>query len=185
MTAARCVHETRSIALAFSTINTDEIFYTVNVSKEEIIIHPKYDKNTNDNDIAVILLKEELSFGPKIDKIDMVDKDYVAEFGDSLSIFGFMESNNPFRLHSSTHLQYIDSKITYSNCGNPFFDYLFGMSNGRTFCIVLRSNGTSFPGAPIITKKKLFGIVSHSNGFPNVCTLVSQYRQFIDNAGMI
>lgn len=40
-------------------------------------------------DLAVIQLEDRLIFGPNIDKIDMLDEDYVPKTMDEVTIFGY------------------------------------------------------------------------------------------------
>lgn len=82
-----------SVTLAFATTNIDEPYYTLEVSQDEIVVHPDYTGSyPYSNNIAVIELKNNLTFGPKINKIDLVDVNYktkTVKYVDMVILIGF------------------------------------------------------------------------------------------------
>ncbi|XP_031634164.1 uncharacterized protein LOC116347624, partial [Contarinia nasturtii] len=131
LAAAHCVQNKYSVTLELGTIDTDKQYITVNVSKQEIIVHPNYSKDqTYINDIAVILLKKALKFDSKICKIDMVDKKYVIGADDKVTVFG----------HSIGYLRYFNKKI--DECRSLYWeknnDYPW-LEEDRQFCLEMHS----------------------------------------------
>lgn len=140
VTSANCVTSVHSVTLVLATVNTDEPCYKVKINDDEIHIHPEFDKNTNCNDIAVLELKTALKFGPKVGKIEMVDKSYASK-GMDVTILGFSESNDPNRDYSATHLRYIDATVfDFKACQFLFVEIQPPrlLDEDRQFCIILR-----------------------------------------------
>lgn len=199
-----------AINLALATVNTDEPFYTVEVSEDEIIMHPEYDHNTNTNDIAVIELKKALKLGSKIGKIDMVNNNFQAKSGTDVTILGFSESNNPNRSKIDTQLRYVNSKIEdFKVCQSRYLHlekkneqrlldekrqfcttvqgarrYLGGIEfffNKLIYVIHVSHILCNFAGAVITKDKKMIGIISRSKkNLPEIATFTSAHREFIN-----
>lgn len=85
--AAHCVKNRTSFTLIFGSTDIDDPHYTVNITEKDIIIHPEYSGGRPyRNDIAVVEMKKMLKFGPKMDKIDMVDENYIPKTGDTVTM---------------------------------------------------------------------------------------------------
>ncbi|XP_031633673.1 uncharacterized protein LOC116347270 [Contarinia nasturtii] len=182
LTAAHCVHNKYSVTLELGTLDTDKQYKTVNVSKEEILVHPQYSADPCFvNDIAVILLKKALKFDSKIGKIDMVDKKYVINTDDKVTLYG----------HSKGYLRYFDSKIAdFVGCRRSYWEKNNDnpwLEENRQFCVrdgEETSIGTGYSGGPVVTAgKKLIGIFSYDKDglLLEICTSIIGHRSFIDN----
>lgn len=115
MTLAQCLINATSVTLAFATTNIDEPYYTMNVDKNDYIIHPDYSSNSDVNNIAVIQLSSELKFNSKIGKIKM-ESSVVRPMIDILAL-SYAESNDLDRTFYDTHLYMADSKIVnFKSC---------------------------------------------------------------------
>ncbi|XP_031639845.1 uncharacterized protein LOC116351834 isoform X2 [Contarinia nasturtii] len=180
LTSARCVYGTRSITLLLATINSDEPYYSINVSDEQVFVHPDYDEDTFANNIAVLEIP--LKFSSKVGKIDMIEKTSLASIKPCADVlmYGYMESNSPNRTYTETHLRSIDTKLAnFSVCQDIYSGYV-NLDKEKQFCL---QSVEQCSGGPILTKsKKLLGIISHStNGLPDVGTSVVGHRKFINN----
>lgn len=98
MTSAQCVQGKMSVTLIAGGVNLNEAYQTLNVSKNEIIVHPGY--NIDVNNIAMIQLKSGLKFGTKIGKIEQVNAAYKPKQADGVTIFGYI--NDQLRYINST-----------------------------------------------------------------------------------
>lgn len=137
LTAAHCVQNTSSITLLLATLNTDEPYYSVDVSDDEIIIHDEYDRRSHSNNLAIIELKRPLKFSQKIGQVSMVDKASVRSIktGTNVLMLGYMESNDPNRNYEDTHLRSISAKIAdFSTC-HGIYSGINKLENGRHFCL--------------------------------------------------
>lgn len=203
---ANCVHDRGAITLAVATVNSDEPYFEIDVSEEEIIIHPLFSKGSSPylNDIAVIQLKRTLKFGAKIGKIDLIEKNYKARAGEFITILGYSESNNPYRKYSDTQLRNFNSTVTDFEVCRNIYSGSTNLENEKQFCVMLNQHtNLTYPGGIllllfenklyvdisaifvglIITRsKKVLGFISYStDGMPHVCTSVIGHRKFIEN----
>lgn len=141
--AAHCVHNKMSVTLEFGALNTDDHYYTVNVSELEIFVHPQYSEDPiYVNDIAIIQLKTALKFGTKVGKVDMVDEDYTINMDEEVTLVG----------HSKNYLRYFESTISsFSRCRNLYRkrnnDHPW-LEEHRQFCVEMRREniGAGFAG---------------------------------------
>lgn len=145
LTAAYCVHRKYSVSLELGTLDTDEQYYTVNVSQQEIFVHPQYsDDPVYVNDIAVILLKSPLKFDSKVGKIDRVNGNYVIDTDDKVTLLG--HSKGYLRYFNSTIAGFVGCRYSYweKNNDNPWLE------EERQFCIKLHDDaeniGTGYSG---------------------------------------
>lgn len=120
MTAAHCFYNNEQIesaTLALATVNTDEPYYTMQISEDDkIYLHPEYNKLMPfENNVAVIVLKKKLLFHTNIGKINMIDRNYIPNPRENVTILGFSESKNANRKFTDTHLRMIDAIIADSN----------------------------------------------------------------------
>ncbi|XP_031625636.1 chymotrypsin-2-like [Contarinia nasturtii] len=192
VTAAHCVFGRSSFTLIFGTIDLHKPIHTVNITENDIIVHPIYSKKSPwFNDIAVIELKKKLKFSPMIDKIDMVDEGYVAKTDDQISMFGFTESIHPDRTPKRSNLRSVNSTIAdFETCKSSYWNKCKDrvLENQRQFCVSLR-NGThnltnsGDSGGPVITKdRKFLGVISYdAQQLPEVCTFIAGHRLFIQD----
>jgi V8-like Glu-specific endopeptidase len=133
LTAAHCVHNKYSVTLEFGTVDTDEQYKTVNVSREEIFVHPQYSSGPcYINDLAVIQLKTALKFDSRVDKIEMVDKKYIIDTDDKVTLLG--HSNG--ELFRREHATSIESIIEFSTGYLRYFNSTIAGFVGcrRSYC---------------------------------------------------
>ncbi|XP_031632801.1 uncharacterized protein LOC116346741 [Contarinia nasturtii] len=193
LTIASCVQDIRSLNLLVSTINTDEPYYQLKISRQEIHIHPKYNKSTFANNIALLELKTPLKFGPKklIGKIDMIDRNRLASIrpGKDVFVLGYTESKQYDREYTDTHLRYMNAKIVnFGECRKLYAERnkKYVLDEKRQFCITFGGNSTTahFYGGPVIARdsKNLLGSIANDlNGLPKIVSSVIGHRAFIDS----
>lgn len=106
VTIASCVYKKDSVYLELGSMNLNSSYFRVNVSQENIIVHPEYSSDfPQANNIAVIYLKNQLQFEEKIGKIEMVDKDYKAKPGANIVALGISQHT------TYKNIRYVDATI--------------------------------------------------------------------------
>lgn len=154
LTTANCVHQARSVTLSVATLNTDEPYYSVEVSANEIIVHAEYDERTQSNNIAVIELERPLKFSPKIGSINMVDKTSMKSIksGTNVLMLGYMESTDPNRDYGDTHLHSINAKISDFHACQSVYSGTATLVNGNQFCLHGNTYGKYIGGIRSLSK---------------------------------
>ncbi|XP_031636708.1 trypsin-7-like, partial [Contarinia nasturtii] len=184
-TAAHCVHKKMLFTLIFGTTNLDKPYHTVNVTDLDIVIHPEYAGGAPSyrHDIAMIELKENLTFDSNIGQAELAGKNYVLKTGDTVTMLGYTEATHPTRqIIDRTHLRSVSSRVEdFQNCRNSYSKRMKGLLlDQQQFCVSLRgkkkhntNHGDS--GGPILTKDgKLIGTASFNfDGLPEVYVFVN------------
>ncbi|XP_031632067.1 serine protease 3-like [Contarinia nasturtii] len=201
LTAAHCLFGRSSLTLAFGSVDLSNSSYAVVVTSEDFTTYPGYVDELNKHDIGVIELKEPLPFGKTIGRIEMVEKDYIPDSSfhnaDVVTILGYTESSEAIgRKCTPSKLRWVQSMVhRFDTCKSMYAaakpdEPLLNLR--KEFCICLEfgskhvtNSGDS--GGPVIIEdkfgnKKLLGLTTYDHGdLPEVCTLVSGYRNFIAN----
>lgn len=100
----------------FGSLDPDNPLFSLDGSHvRRLIKHPNYSDyfpRNHGNDIAVIELKTPIPFGPKIGKIDLVDRGYIPKPNDTVKTIGYtMLNETDARNLISSPLRYVDSTI--------------------------------------------------------------------------
>lgn len=135
------VYNKSSFSLVFGTTDFNKPHHTVEISEENIFVHPDYDSRKFENDIAVISLPTMLEFDQKMNKIDMADENYIPKEGDSVTIFGFTKSYHSSPLIFYSNLRSINSTVAnFSTCRSSYYkkNLLYWLKQERQFCVSLR-----------------------------------------------
>lgn len=130
-----------SYTLVFGTLDVEEPHQTLSASDYDIILHHEYCPNTFKNDIAIFQLKTILWFGPKLYKIDIIDRDYRPKEGDYVKMLGYTKTEDRKKIFKS-NLQYVDSKVEdFSVCKEMYINHKRkrSLEDGRQFCVSLRN----------------------------------------------
>lgn len=158
------------------------------VSVDHVIMHPYFNAETFDYDFSVLILSKHLSYGPRIQAIELIGQNEpVVDNGDAIvSGWGTLTDEGV----PSSVLQYVivplvDQQVcveAYASIGEPvtvsMFCAGFYESGGVDSC-----NGDS--GGPLVMGGKLIGVVSWGEGcgvagFPGVYSRVAHVREWID-----
>lgn len=127
VSAAHCVHRKSSLSLVLGTLNTSHPHHIVDLTDEEIIIHPEYADSSciPSNDLVVFDLKEQLNFDNKIGGIKMVDENYVANLNDEVCSLGYSQRLSDETESDGQPLQFISSTISdFDECQNAHVEFV-------------------------------------------------------------
>lgn len=118
LTSASCVYKKYSVRLKFGILKLSDRYFSINVSKEEIFVHPQFSVDIPyTNNIAVIQLKTALNFDEKIGQIEMVDEDYNLGKGITITALGYV-----YTKEDGNHLRNVDSTMTnYTGCKHDYW----------------------------------------------------------------
>ncbi|XP_037824001.1 transmembrane protease serine 9-like [Lucilia sericata] len=152
VTAAHCFERGRDVEGIEIIVGVSDLNKTTDENRkyaEEIIIHPRYSKVTRDFDIALVHLKEDLTLGGSVQRIDMVSGNYDEFYGSEVQGVGWssigegyaelptISSENSFKV-------WYRSDCTSRNVLGPDAYYLFGpLISERMLCA---STLKGFPG---------------------------------------
>ncbi|XP_031638375.1 enteropeptidase-like isoform X2 [Contarinia nasturtii] len=209
ISAAHCVYNRTLPTLIVGTLNTSMPYGIVNVTEDEMIIHPGYDNMLPlSNDLVVFELNKRLNFKVnKINEIKLVKRNYVPKPGEEVYALGYSKPqviSDETNINGHT-LQLVFSTISdFNTCQNDYHTFLEGFLRkynvdgldiwagfnvpkiDKTQICISTLNGNSIlnkgdSGGPLITKNnELLGLASFSEeGLPAVFTLVSHHLDFI------
>lgn len=142
LTGAHSMHVADKVRLVFGTLDLNKPYHEVDVSRDEITIHPKYTgKYPYYNDIAVIRLKHSLNFNKKIGAIDLVPKKFYAQSEAEVIMLGYTKSEAIVRVRKKSNLRSVVS--TVANFGSCAYVYWRKSAKaplvaGKQFCVSLR-----------------------------------------------
>lgn len=149
VTCAHCVYDTFSVTFLLATVNTDEPYYALNVLRDEMFLHPEFNKKSPyKNDIAVIILKKPIKFGSKVGKIDMVPVSYVIKPGEELQILGYSESQGSLyqQTYFDTHLRLMNATMSDFDACNDIYSNTDKLEKAKQFCVMLNNDNQQFRG---------------------------------------
>lgn len=195
VTSAFCFYIGKKYStLIVGSLDLEQPFYEQKLTEEEIIIHPDFYRSTilkNTDNIAVIRLKNRLSFGSNIGKIDMYSTDfYKPKANDPVTFLGYPH----YEERVYTNLRYAKSQIgNFSICQREYNEHQnkFELDDSeKQFCIesyMKQIVYTGTEGGPVIRSTssgdKLIGIASFGVSIPHalhgIVTSIYPYRDFI------
>lgn len=118
VTPAHCVYNIDSIKLEFGILNSSKPEYTIDVSSQNVTLHPKYNSEMDHFDVAIIELTNKIKFGPKVTKIDMIELKEVrnqAILTDTeITILGYTKGDRKF--YHMIQLSIIGAHVLLSIC---------------------------------------------------------------------
>lgn len=200
ITAGHCVYNRPDLILVrlgdldlFS--NTDNV-NPLDIFIEKSNLHPEYSATTYTNDIAVLKLKEAISFSPLIHPIclplqdNIRKRDFTRTFP-FIAGWGSIYFNGP----SSSHLQELQIPIVDTfQCQKAFKQFKTAVIDERIICAGYARGGKDAcqgdSGGPLMfpqsTTFYLIGIVSFGfrcaePGFPGVYTRITSFLDFIQS----
>lgn len=144
VTAAHCMKEEYVVlALNFGSRNIENPYYKVNITREQITLHPKYNGTSKKNDIAVIDLPEDIVFSERVGEIEMADKnDHLLKVGAKVIILGYTKCDGIDMEIRQSDLRYIESTIAdFDTCAEAFWKRSSIRLNRETYFCVDMCNG--------------------------------------------
>lgn len=170
LTAAHC-NPNQVIVHVGATNKYDGVVYEV----EKWTIHPDYNKNNQDLDVAVITLKKPLQFSENVQPVKLPPKDHRLNPGTELSVMGWGKTG--VRTKPTFKLQRVEVPVFESKkCFNLLKEYKkrMGVTNEfavtkNMFCAAPAEGGkdscTGDSGGPIVDNKNMqVGIISWGFG---------------------
>ncbi|XP_019962015.2 trypsin-like [Paralichthys olivaceus] len=191
LTAAHCFSSDSTFGLLVylgrdtqQSLNPNEESRTVS----QVIRHPDYNENSNDNDIALLKLSSTVDFTSYIRPVCLASADSVFPTGTNCWVTGWGTINSGVSLPSPQRLQEVQVPVvSQSTCREAYSQLTSNM-----ICAGLSEGGKDScqgdSGGPLVSKNDskwvLAGVVSFGNGcaepdFPGVYTRVSEYESWI------
>ncbi|KAL4966139.1 serine protease [Aspergillus stella-maris] len=185
VTAAHCTDGSSARSLSIRAGSTNHASGGTVVGVSSIAQHPDYDSATVSNDISILTLDEELTFGDGIGAVDLPSSGDVPSAGTIGTLTGWGALTEGGSI--SSNLQYVDVPVvSNSQCSSDyagFNEITDGMvcageeEGGQDAC-----QGDS--GGPYVADGVLIGITSWGNGcaragYPGVYTSPAYYRDYI------
>nr|XP_046270610.1 transmembrane protease serine 9 [Scatophagus argus] len=195
LTAAHCFPSTSTSGLIVylgrqsqQGLNPNEVSRTV----AQIIRHPNYNSNTNDNDIALLRLSSTVTFTNFILPVCLAAPGSTFFSGTDSWVTGWGNIGSGVPLPSPQNLMEVEVPIVGNRQCNC--DYGVGSITDNMICAGLRTGGRDScqgdSGGPMVSKQNgrwiQEGVVSFGNGcalpnFPGVYARVSQYQSWINS----
>lgn len=203
LTAAHCVNNKKDVftirAGEWDTQTTNEQYKHVDVSVKKVIIHPEFYSGGLHNDIAFLVLKEELQLGPHIGTICLPEQGYTPAVQSYCSVSGWGQDVFGKKGIYQAILKKVDLPIMHRNTcqknlqttrlGKRFLlDNSFLCAGGEKGKDTCKGDG----GSPLVCVKdaendiyQLTGLVSWGVGcgqaeIPALYVNVPAYRKWID-----
>ncbi|XP_036004606.1 serine protease 33 [Fundulus heteroclitus] len=166
--------------------NPNEVLRTV----EQIIVHPEYNGDTNDNDIALMKLSSAVNFSAYISPVCLAASDSTFYSGVDSWVTGWGNVGSNVPLPSPQNLMEVEVPVV----GNRRCKCSYGVSSitDNMICAGLLTGGKDScqgdSGGPMVSKQNghwiQSGVVSFGTGcawpdFPGVYARVSQYESWI------
>ncbi|KAL2807830.1 trypsin-like cysteine/serine peptidase domain-containing protein [Aspergillus granulosus] len=187
VTAAHCTDGASASSLSIRAGSSSSSGGGTVVDVSSIAQHPSYDSATTDNDISILTLAGELTFGAGIQAVNLPTSSALPEAGTIATATGWGALQEGGSV--SETLQYVDIPIvSHSECAsnyqdsNPITDSMICAGvpeGGKDAC-----QGDS--GGPLVADGVLIGITSWGNGcarpgYPGVYSSPAYFRDFIES----
>lgn len=183
VTAAHCTIGQDPASMKVFAGTSDLLADHVEVGVARLVNHPQYNPQTNDYDLALVILNQPLPIGPKINTISMADStdNYPADTMAIVSGWGATNSN----LQLPSKLKYAKVQLWSREFCNP--SNIPGITD-RMICAGHPSGQISScqgdSGGPLTVNNKLFGVVSWGfgcgiSGKPAMYTYIGNLRPWI------
>lgn len=181
VTAAHCSGYSTS-AYSIRAGSTSQYQGGVEVDVKQVIIHPRYNANTFDNDIAVMKLVNPLTFSDKIQPAKLADKGFVIPDGDMVTVSGWGDLASGGGSYPE-NLRAVDVPVVNQNV----CDSAYGGITARMICAGIKSKDScqGDSGGPLTYRGVHVGVVSFGygcafEGYPGVYSRTSELRDFVD-----
>lgn len=145
LTAAHCLEDAVRGTLTVGTIDPFNGGTSINITKDQWVLHKSYVRKIFYYDIAAIILDEDLPFNQSIGDIEMVDSNYPLESTQTVTAIGYSKLSVIKSRNSSSviykpkigHLQCVDVKIiSTKECAARYMDTLkFDIYEHMFICI--------------------------------------------------
>uniref|UniRef100_A0A3Q4GA10 Tryptase-like n=1 Tax=Neolamprologus brichardi TaxID=32507 RepID=A0A3Q4GA10_NEOBR len=158
----------------------------------QIIIHPNYNSDTNDNDICLLQLSSPVAFTNYISPVCLAASSSIFYSSVNSWVTGWADIGSGVSLPSPQNLMEVEVPVVGNRQCNC--DYGVGNITDNMICAGLRTGGKDScqgdSGGPTVSKHNgrwiQAGIVSFGEGcaepnFPGVYTRVSQYQTWINS----
>ncbi|KAM4531410.1 trypsin-like [Odontesthes bonariensis] len=193
LTAAHCFPSTSTSGLRIylgrdtqQSLNPNEVSRSVS----EIIKHPNYNEETNDNDIALLRLSATVTFTNYIRPVCLAAEGSVFSDGQNSWVTGWGNTRDGVSLPSPQRLQEVNVPVV----SNTRCNAAYGTITGNMICAGLTKGGKDScqgdSGGPLVslndTRWIQSGVVSFGKGcaqagFPGVYARVSEYQSWINS----
>ncbi|VVC91323.1 unnamed protein product [Leptidea sinapis] len=164
-------------------VGTDKKFQGRYYEMEKVFTPNNYNPYTNDNDIAVLKLKEPLVFNERVQPIAMADVNMKFDAGDNMMTMGY--GKTPDGSISSTLLKVNVNYYDQETCKAVLKNKLPMAITDKMMCAGLPGKDAcqGDSGGPLVYNNIQVGIVSFGaecGKYPGVYTRISALRNFID-----
>lgn len=183
VTAAHCTIRQNPAAMKVFAGTSDLLADHVEAGVARLINHPQYNPQTNDYDLALVILSQSLPLGPKIKAVTMADTNDVFPADTLAVVSGWGATNSNLQLPSK--LKYAKVQLWSREYCNP--SNIPGITD-RMICAGHPSGQISScqgdSGGPLTVNNKLFGVVSWGFGCgvagkPAMYTYIGNLRPWI------
>ncbi|KAM3598486.1 uncharacterized protein V6R79_018653 [Siganus canaliculatus] len=191
LTAAHCFSSSSTFGfIVYLGRETQQLVNSNEVSRtlSQVIRHPDYNSNTNDNDIALLQLSSPVQFTDYIRPVCLAADGSVFNAGTQAWVTGWGAIQSSVALPSPERLQEVQVPIvSNSQCNEAY-----GSITSNMICAGLTEGGRDScqgdSGGPLVSKNVsqwvLSGVVSFGQGcaepnFPGVYARVSEYQDWI------
>uniref|UniRef100_A0A3B3UHX3 Zgc:165423 n=1 Tax=Poecilia latipinna TaxID=48699 RepID=A0A3B3UHX3_9TELE len=184
LSAAHCFGSTSGVTVSLGLQSLTSSANVVTRNAGRIIVHPDYNSNTNDNDVALVQLSAAVTFTDYVQPVCLAADGSVFPSGLDCWVTGWGT------LSTAQTLQEVDVPIvSNSKCSDSY-----SVLTNNMLCAGLSSGGKDScqgdSGGPLVTKNVTVwvqaGVVSFGRGcaqagFPGVYTRVSNYQTWINS----
>ncbi|KAL4779899.1 trypsin-like cysteine/serine peptidase domain-containing protein [Aspergillus varians] len=187
VTAGHCTAGASASSLSIRAGSSSSSSGGTVVKVSSITVHPDYDEDTVDNDISILTLAEDLTFGDTIAAVDLPTSSSLPTTGTvgTASGWGALEEGGGV----SSTLQYVDVPVvSKSQCTSDYSG--FNVITASMFCAGEEQGGKDGcqgdSGGPFVADGVLIGITSWGNGcaragYPGVYSSPAYFRDFIES----
>ncbi|KAH8890552.1 group 3 allergen Eur m 3 0101 precursor [Thozetella sp. PMI_491] len=195
LTAAHCVVDSNGAirkklsVRAGSSIHSSGGFI---VEVQKVVVHPGYNRETIDNDAAILILKQDLTdqnlLGDKFQAATLPQANTPPKAGNLVTVIGWGATSEGSGSLPSVLQQVTEPVVDHTKCSKSYEEK--GEITDNEFCTGVPGGGKSScqgdSGGPVLDGNTVIGIVSWGYGcaragYPDVNVDVSRIRDFIDN----